>query len=129
MTYNAGAGKISSFKDLRSWQFARELSVFIYRTSEHFPNDERFGLSSQIRRSSVSVPANIAEGFSRSGKKDKIHFYQISLGSLTETLSHAYIAYDLGFIKSKQLGIIEEKTETLHKMINGLIKNAPARNT
>lgn len=129
MTYNAGVGKISSFKQLRSWQYARELSVIVYKASEYFPSSEKFGLSSQIRRSSVSVAANIAEGFSRSGQKDKIHFYQISLGSLTETLSHSYIANDLGFIKDQQLGIIEGRVEVLHKMINGLIKNAPGRNT
>lgn len=128
MTYNAGAKeRISSFKQLRSWQKSRELAVKIYRVTEKFPPEERFGLQSQIRRSSVSVAANIAEGFSRKGQKDKIYFYSIALGSLTETLSHSYIASDLDFIQNQELAIIEEKVGVIHKMINGLIKNAPER--
>ena len=130
MTCNARAAeKITAFKQLHSWQKARELSTFIYKVTKQFPSEERFGLQSQIRRSVVSVAANIAEGFSRRGSKDKIQFYSISLGSLTETLSHAYIAIDLGFILGEELAMIEQDVETLHKMINGLIKNAPERNT
>lgn len=127
MAYNAE--KITSFKDLRTWQKARELAVMVYKLTESFPDSERFGLTSQVRRSAVSVAANIAEGFSRGGYKDKVRFYAISLGSLTETLSHLLIANDLNFIKSKELTIIEEKVETLHKMTNGLIKNVPRRDT
>ncbi len=119
--------KIASFTQLRSWQYARELSTYVYRATESFPSSEKFGLSSQIRRSAVSVAANIAEGFSRNGPKDKIQFYSIALGSLTETLSHSYIACDLGFLKQSELLIIEERVENLHKMINGLIKTAPGR--
>lgn len=125
MAYNAD--RITSFKQLRTWQKARELAVSIYKASESFPSTGRYGLTSQIRRSATSVAANIAEGFSRAGQKDKAHFYTIALGSLTETLSHTYIATDLNFIKPEELGIIEEKVEVLHKMTNGLIKKAPGR--
>jgi len=121
--------KITSFTQLRTWQNGRELAVAIYKMTEKFPTSEKFGLVSQIRRSAVSIPANIAEGFSRSGEKDKTRFYSISLGSLTETLSHAYIAFDLGFIKQTDLQFIEERVADLHKMINGLIKSAQGRNT
>ena len=118
---------ITSFKQLRTWQYAREFAVNIYEITQQFPSAEKYGLVSQITRSAVSVPANIAEGFSRSGQKDKIRFYSIALGSLTETLSHLYIAADLNFIKPQQLVIIEERCTVIHKMINGLIKKAPER--
>ena len=106
---------------------ARESAASIYKVSESFPSTKRYGLTSQIRRSATSVAANIAEGFSRAGQKDKARIYTTALGSLTETPSHTYIATDLNFIKPEELGIIEEKVEVLHKMTNGLIKKAPGR--
>jgi four helix bundle protein len=130
MTYNGednGGGKITSFTQLRSWQHGRELAVAVYKLTEKFPTTERFGLVSQIQRSAVSVPANIAEGFSRSGSKEKAQFYSVALGSLTETLSHAYIAYDLSFIIQKELKLMDEKVADLHKMIKGLIKSVQRR--
>lgn len=84
-------------------------------------------MTSQLRRSAVSVAANIAEGFSRNGKKEKAQFYAIALGSLTETLSHLYIAQDLGFIKLNELQLLDEKAIDIHKMTNGLIKSAMER--
>ncbi len=119
--------KITSFTQLRTWQHARKLAVATNKLSEKFPSDEKFGLISQIRRSSVSVAANIAEGFSRNGAKDKIQFYSIALGSATETLSHTYIAFDLGFIQKTDIQYMEEQIMDVHKMINGLIKTAKAR--
>ena len=129
MTYNVLETRITSFTDLRSWQQARELSVMLYRLTMDFPISERFGLTSQMRRAGVSVAANIAEGFSRNTAKDKINFYGMALGSLTETQSHVYIAQDLEFLTEDNLLIIMEITGTLHKMINGLIKTAQGRNT
>jgi four helix bundle protein len=131
MTYNGedqDKVKITSFTQLRSWQHARKLAVDCYRLTQSFPATEKFGLSSQIQRSAVSVAANIAEGFSRTGDKDKANFYSHALGSLTETLSHAYIASDLGFITSDKLQSMEENVTDLHKMINGLIKSVQRRN-
>lgn len=119
--------KITSFTQLRTWQSSRVLATDIYKLTSQFPDDEKFGLTSQIRRSVVSVAANIAEGFSRSGIKEKTQFYSIALGSLTETLSHAFIAHDLGYIQGKELQLIEEKVVEIHKMTNGLIKSAGRR--
>lgn len=130
MTYNGEGGEteqITSFTQLRSWQHARILAVNLYRLTEKFPSSEKFGLSSQIQRSAVSVAANIAEGFSRSGTREKADFYSIALGSLTETRSHTYIAHDLGFITAKELELLEERVTDLHKMINGLIKSVQRR--
>jgi four helix bundle protein len=119
--------KISSFTQLNTWQQARKLATDIYQSTHNFPPEEKFGLISQIRRSAVSVAANIAEGFSRETAKDKRHFYTIALGSLTETLSHCYIAHDLHFITQEDLEALERQCLDLHKMINGLIKTAHNR--
>ena len=121
--------KVTSFTDLRVWQLAHEFVSDIYKTTKNFPKEELFGLTSQIRRSAVSIPANIAEGFSRGGKKEKGQFYLISLSSATETLSHLYISFDLGYISKEQLREFEVKTENIHKMTNGLIKSAKERNS
>ena len=121
--------KIHSFTQLRTWQAAREFAVAVYTVTESFPERERFGLVSQMRRSSVSVAANIAEGFSRSTARDKGNFYSIALGSLTETESHAYIAHDLQYIGVEELKRLLDLAGNLHKMINGLVKSAKGRVT
>lgn len=121
--------KITSFTQLRTWQKAREMAVDMYRKVDTFPAVEKFGLTSQIKRSVSSIAANIAEGFSRNGKRDKVQFYAIALGSLTETQSHCYIAYDLGYLTKSDLLIIEERSIDLHKMINGLMRSAQEKNT
>jgi four helix bundle protein len=119
--------KIHSFTQLRSWQMAREFAVTVYRLTESFPPSEQFGLTSQMRRASVSVAANIAEGFSRSTARDKSHFYSMALGSLTETVSNAYIASDLRYVKTLELSAMISQMTDLHKMINGLMKSAQGR--
>jgi four helix bundle protein len=120
--------KIQSFTQLRTWQNARGFAVTIYKLTEQFPSTERYGLTSQMRRSSVSVASNIAEGFSRSTAKDKINLYSMALGSLTETISHAYIASDLGYLKELELEQILNLAGDLRKMTNGLMKSAQGRN-
>src|SRR5579872_4097464 len=90
-----GETKITSFKDLHAWQEARNLAKTVYELTTDFPSDERFGLISQMRRSSVSVAANIAEGFGRLSIKEKIHFYNQAHGSVTELQSHTFISSDL----------------------------------
>lgn len=75
---------VKRFQDLIVWQKAHEFVLCIYRVTGHFPNDERFGLTSQLRRAAVSIPANIAEGFKKKTVPDKLRFYNISQGSLEE---------------------------------------------
>ena len=118
---------ITSFTQLRTWQKSREFAVRVYEDTKSFPDSEKFGLTSQVRRSATSVSANIAEGFSRSGAKEKIQFYHIALGSLTETLSHMYIAHDLGFCDQTTLEWYEGEGENIHKMLNGMIKTSTGR--
>ena len=123
------AEKITSFTQLRTWQEARKFAVEIYKITEDLPAHERFGLVSQMHRAAVSVAANIAEGFSRNTANDKIRFYAMALGSLTEILSHAFIARDIGFLSATKLEYIDRQMTELHKMINGMMKSAKGKNT
>ena len=87
-----------SFEKLNVWQKSKTLAVNIYTITEKFPERERFGLISQIRRASISVSSNIAEGTGRNSTKDKARFTEIAYASLMELLNQLIIAYDLSFI-------------------------------
>jgi len=95
-------GEIRSYKDLEVWKLAVEQCVKIYKTTKCFPKDELYGLVSQMRRSSVSVPANIAEGYSRRHDKEKLHFLSNSLSSNAELETHLIIADKLGYIEKNE---------------------------
>jgi four helix bundle protein len=92
-----------SFKDLIVWQKAHQFVLEIYRFTRSFPADERFGLTSQIRRAAVSVPANIAEGFPKRGPSDKARFFNIAQGSLEEVHYYLILAKDLDYGDSAKL--------------------------
>ncbi len=89
-------------KDLEVWKSSMDLVEIIYQVSSHFPNDEKYGLTSQIRRSAVSVPSNIAEGAARKGDKELIQFLSISLGSLAEMETQYILAIRLGYVKEDE---------------------------
>ena len=95
--------KAKTFEDLLIWQKSHNLVLNIYRLTQSFPRNELFGLTSQIRRSAVSVPANIAEGFRRKGKADKLRFFNISQASLEETRYYLILTNDLEYADSAQL--------------------------
>lgn len=92
--------KIRTFQDLGVWEKAHNLVLEIYKTTAGFPKEEIYGLTSQMRRASISVPANIAEGFSRRSNNDKAHFYNIAQSSLHEVKYYLVLVKDLGFVKS-----------------------------
>jgi four helix bundle protein len=117
-----GNTKIQSFKDLITWQKSVDLVINTYSHLKSFPKEEIFGLSSQIKRAVVSVPANIAEGFSRFSPKDKARFYFIALGSLTEIQSHFMIAARLKFLSRLDYDQLQKSTIEISKLINSLIK-------
>ena len=123
--------KIKSFTDLRAWQEGHRLALSIYQATGGFPRDEQFGLTSQIRRSAVSITSNIAEGFSRQFSKEKTQFYSIALGSLTELQNQLLIAKDVGYLDESGFHKVAEQTIVVSKMINGLIKSSMSviRNT
>ena len=96
--------------------------TLIYQPLKQFPNDEKFGLTSQIKRSSVSIPSNIAEGYGRNYTKDYCRFLQIARGSLFECQTQLQIGVNLNFINKNQLKEILEISIEIEKMLNSLIK-------
>lgn len=113
-------GKIKDFRELGVWRKAHLLVLKVYEITKDFPNEERFGLIQQMRRASISVPANIAEGFKKRSKKDKVNFYNIAQGSLEELRYYLILSNDLGYLKN--LGNLDEHAEEIARMLNGLIK-------
>jgi len=114
--------KIKSFTDLIAWKEGHKLVLMVYKITKEFPKEELFGLVSQMRRCAVSITSNISEGFSRNMPKDKVQFYCISHGSLTELQNQLVIARDLQFINRNDFNNIASQTIIVAKLINGLKK-------
>ena len=112
---------IKSFTDLEVWREAHELVLIIYQLTKKFPKEEFFGLISQMRRAMVSVTSNIAEGFSRQGFREKLQFYYMALGSLTEVQSQLLIAKDLNYLNQEEFNKIAEQVISVHKLLNAFI--------
>jgi four helix bundle protein len=110
---------MQTHKDLKVYNLSIELVVEVYSITKEFPKEELYGLTSQIRRSAVSVPSNIAEGAARNSKKEYIQFLYISLGSLSELETHFIISEKLSYLNSTE---ILTKIETIRKMLLSLIK-------
>lgn len=115
---------VKDYKDLLIWQKGVELAKFIYSATgkeANFPAEERFGLVSQMRRSAVSVPSNIAEGQARNSAKDFARFLYMGKGSLAELDTQLIIAYELGFITQNKFKDIEIRIDELQRMIFSLV--------
>lgn len=110
---------VRNFKDLIVWQRSFKLSIDVYNITESFPKSEIFGITQQIRRSSVSVPSNIAEGFRRLSRLEYRHFLYIALGSAGELETQLRISERLGYLKDNTL---IETTEELCRMLTALAK-------
>ncbi len=114
--------KIASFKDLRVWQKAMKLVKEIYLLSSNFPKEEQYGLTSQIRRSAISIPSNIAEGFKRQFNKEQKHFFNIAIGSCAELETQLLIAKDLSYIDENSMLIIMQILQHTCAMLINLAK-------
>ena len=110
------------FEKLRVYVMARDLVKDVYLLQKQFPKEERFALSSQVRRSITSVVANIAEGNSRISLKEKNHFIEISYGSLLEAFSELQMAQDLGYISKESLDAMRLRFYDVARMLSGLHK-------
>lgn len=110
-----------SYTELEVWKYSRELVKQVYLLTKSFPMEELYALTSQIRRSSISVPSNIAEGIGRQSNKETIHFLYIAKGSLQEVETQLYLSYDLEYISEKELKEILEKVISNKKLLNGFI--------
>jgi four helix bundle protein len=119
--------QIKRFTDLKTWQTSRELTKLIYKTTADFPASELYGLTSQMKRASISVASNIAEGFRRDTMKDKIHFYVMAHGSLTELQNQLILGHDLSFMSSVDFRALMNLSVEADKLLSGLIKASKAR--
>ena len=108
------------FERLDVWRKAIELADQVYRATRSFPNYERYGLTSQIRRPAVSVAANIAEGSGRGSNKEFVRFVEIAFGSLMETVSHIVIAMNQSFLSKNDYENLYNRAAQLSKMLSGL---------
>ncbi len=111
-----------SYKNLDVWKESRKLVSLVYILTKEFPEDEKFGLISQIKRASVSIPSNIAEGIGRNSKKETRQFVYIAKGSLYEVETQIYLALDLSFMQESQAEEIFNQITTVRKLIIGFIK-------
>ena len=112
-----------SFEEMPVWQKSMDLSVSIFRLTETLPKKEDYGLTSQIRRSALSVPGNVAEGFGRKHTKEKLNFYYDARGSLAETKSHLIYGHRIGYFPNANYNILVTLIEDIAKELNMLISS------
>ncbi|NDW08856.1 four helix bundle protein [Dysgonomonas sp. 520] len=115
-------------KDLIVWKKGINLVKVVYDMTAGFPSSEQFGLTSQIRRSAVSIPSNIAEGCGRNSDKELIQFLYIALGSATELETQIIISGELNFLKKEDVAVLNESVNEIIKMTTSLIKSLKTRN-
>jgi len=114
--------KIKTFTDLIVWQEGHKLVVIVYKITKSFPQEEKYSLVDQMRRAAASVTANIAEGFGRHSYKEKLQFYFLAQGSLTELKNFILIAKDVGYLRRKELDELVEKSNLTHQLLQGFIQ-------
>lgn len=109
-----------SFEKLEVWNDAKEIAKTIYTITSKFPIDERFGLTSQLRRASISISSNIAEGSARKSKKEQAHFTVIAFSSSIEVLNQIIICFELGYISQLEYKAIRSQLEKITNKLNSL---------
>jgi len=113
-------------KKLDVWQMAMDLVMEIYRITESFPKEEKYGLSNQVRRAAVSVPSNIAEGAARQTKKEFVNYLHMAQGSLSELDTQLEVARRLAFLDGKIWEDLDKVLQRVDKMLTGLIRHQSA---
>lgn len=117
-------GKIETFTDLNVWREGHKLVIMVYRITKGFPREEMYSLIDQMRRAAASITANIAEGFGRHGYKEKVQFYYLSKGSLSELKNFILIAKDVGYLKKKDLDELVTQANLVDRLLQGFIKKS-----
>ncbi|HEY3413571.1 MAG TPA: four helix bundle protein [Armatimonadota bacterium] len=118
---------LTGYQDLVAWQKAMDMVVAAYALAQRFPKTEVYGLVSQLQRSSVSVPANIAEGRSRRRTKEFLHHLDIAYGSLGETETHIHLALRLGFVSVEETTAFFALSSEVGRLLNGLLNSLTAK--
>ena len=114
---------LKSYKDLNVWQKAYSLCLTIYKLTGSFPGEEKYGLTSQIRRAAVSVPSNIAEGYGRKSIKEYIQLLYVAYGSICELETQILLSGDLKYIETGDLERLQQETGEVERMLKALIKS------
>ena len=118
---------MSNFRNLLIWQKSIALTTKIYASTKNFPKEEIYGLTSQIRRSAISIPSNILEGYGRDGNKDYLKFLNIGISSLFEMQTQLEIAYNLKYITEIQFNKINEESKEIERMLSSFIRKIKER--
>ena len=118
---------LKSYQELEVWKKSIDLAEMVYRTSAEFPVEERFGMTSQVRRAATSIPANNAEGAEQQGPRESLQFLSIASGSLAETETFLILALRLNLAKSCQIDALLAQSEEVGRMLNGLKRSLRPR--
>lgn len=127
MEQESGSRNVKEFTDLIAWQEGHKVVLLVYALCKKFPAAEKFGLISQMQRASVSVTSNIAEGFGRRNSREKVQFYYMAHGSLTELKNLLLIAKDVDYISEKDYINISAQLNTSHALLQGLLRVTKSR--
>jgi four helix bundle protein len=117
---------VKDFRDLDVWTKSRAITLDVYRATADFPKEELYGLTSQMRRCSASIPANIAEGCGRRGNGEFHRFLTIAMGSASELEYHFLLSHDLGFLSQDMFGVLTPQVQEIKKMLASLIRRVDA---
>ena len=119
-------GRVQSYRDLRVWQEGMDLAEMCYRLTQVFPREERYGMTSQVRRAAASIPVNIAEGYGRGSQGEYMQFLQIAQGSLKELETHLLLAKRVVLANAELLDLTLNQCETVGKILSSLIRSLQA---
>ena len=116
-----------SFENIVAWQKAHQFTKMVYLITKDFPEEERFGLTSQFRRAAVSIGANIAEGYKKLSKADKLRFFNISQGSLAECMNYIILSRDIGYMDDSNYSVLHKMADEVARLLsaycNGVMNN------
>jgi len=118
---------MKTFRELIVWQKSMDFVTEIYKASKQFPKDENYGLTSQIRRSAVSIPSNISEGYGREGLNDYLRFLNIAMASLFELQTQLEIAYNLEYIHKEKFDNLYELSREIERMLSSFIRSLKSK--
>ena len=117
---------LKDFRKLKVWEKSHQLALSVYQATSSFPDQEQYGLTSQLRRAAVSIPANIAEGYGRGGDAEFARFLQIASGSAAELQYHILLANELGFLEMDDFECLTHEVIEVRKMLNALFQKLKA---
>jgi four helix bundle protein len=115
-----------NFRELKVWEKSHQITLAVYRATAHYPKDELYGLTSQTRRASTSIPANIAEGCARATDADFARFMQNAISSASELEYHLLLSHDLGYLSPEAYAPLDEQVVEIKKMLTAFIQRLRA---